>query len=96
MAWTRRSWSYERSSVGCWGQAHLRGAYSALSASDILPFLPPPTVNEADGDEVTDAVEMLFYNAEAHLAPEAAQNLIALNRHIEVDHAGTPYTDTVQ
>lgn len=69
--------------------------YPALSASDIPPFPPLPSLNEADGDEVTDAIEMLFYNAEAHLTPEAAQALIALIRHIEVDHAATPGSDTV-
>lgn len=69
--------------------------YPALSASDIPPLPPLPSLNEADGDEVTDAIEMLFYNAEAQLAPEAAQDLIALIRHIEIDDGGLPCSDTV-
>lgn len=69
--------------------------YPALSASDIPPLPPLPSLNEADGDEVTDAIEMLFYNAEAHLAPEAAQDLIALIRHIEIDDAGVAHSAIV-
>lgn len=69
--------------------------YPALSASDI-PALPPlPILNEADGVDVTDAIEMLFYNAEPHLAPEAAGDLVAIIRHIEIDDGSSPLSDTL-
>ncbi len=69
--------------------------YPALSASDLPPLPPLPSLEEADGEEVIDAIETLFYNAEAYLAPEAAQDLIALIRHIEIADAGAPHSDTV-
>ena len=69
--------------------------YPALSASD-MPALPAlPILNEADGLDVTDAIEMLFYNAESELSPEAAGDLIAIIRHIETEDADLSCSDTV-
>lgn len=69
--------------------------YPALSASDIPPLPPLPCLNEADGSEVTDAIEMLFYNAEPHLAPEAAVDLVAIIRHIEADDSDFLASETL-
>ena len=69
--------------------------YPALSASDIPPLPPLLNLDEADGVEVTDAIEMLFYNAEALLTPELANDLVAIIRHIEIDESGLPSADTL-
>lgn len=69
--------------------------YPALSASDI-PALPRlPILNEADAHDVTDAIEMLFYNAEPHLTPEAAGDLVTIIRHIEFNDGAYLSPETV-
>jgi hypothetical protein len=69
--------------------------YPLLSASDIPPLPELPLLNEADGVEVTEAIEMLFYSAEAHLTPELAQDLVAIIRYIEIDDRGLSRSDTL-
>jgi len=69
--------------------------YPNLSASDIPPLPELPILNEADGAEVIEAIEMLFYNAEAQLTPGLAQDLVAIIRHIETDGGGLSLSATL-
>lgn len=69
--------------------------YPNLSASEIPPLPELPILNEADGVEVIEAIEMLFYNAEAQLTPGLAQDLVAIIRHIETDDGGLPLSATL-
>lgn len=69
--------------------------YPVLSAQEIPPLPELPILNEADGVEVAAAIELLFYNAEPHLTPGLAQNLVAIIRHIETSEARLPLSATL-
>lgn len=73
----------------------MRERYPTLSASDIPPLLELPILNQAEAVDVTAAIDLLFYNAEAYLTQDLAQDLETIIRHIEVHDAAWPPSDTL-